>query len=138
MSRTFNNFILLTLGTGVGGAIFIDGKLFTGVYGAAGELGLITLYPEGYACNSGNRGSLEQYCSITAIIRETGQEPVLLGKLAENGDQKAIAFRRNLHLYSIYMSKLKMSCKKLLCPYFESWIVLRELLAWVPGLSKLL
>ncbi|MDJ0534601.1 MAG: ROK family protein [Xenococcaceae cyanobacterium MO_207.B15] len=92
VGRNFNNFILLTLGTGVGGAIFIDGKLFTGGYGAAGELGLITLYPEGYPCNSGNRGSLEQYCSITAIIRETGQEPVVLGKLAENGDKEAIAF----------------------------------------------
>ena len=92
VGRNFNNFILLTLGTGVGGAIFIDGKLFTGAYGAAGELGLITLYPEGYPCNSGNRGSLEQYCSIGAIIRETGKEPAILGKLAEDGERNAIAF----------------------------------------------
>ena len=90
--RNFQNFILLTLGTGVGGAIFINGKLFKGAYGAAGELGLITLYPEGYPCNSGNRGSLEQYCSIGAIMRETGKEPAILGKLAEQGDKNAIAF----------------------------------------------
>ncbi len=88
----FKNFILLTLGTGVGGAIFIDGKLFTGAYGAAGELGLITLYPDGYTCNSGNKGSLEQYCSIGAIVRETGKEPALLGELAAAGDKNAIAF----------------------------------------------
>ncbi len=92
VGQNFKNFILLTLGTGVGGAIFIDGKLFTGAYGAAGELGLITLYPEGPPCNSGNRGSLEQYCSIRAIIRETGQQPGILGKLAEQGHENAIAF----------------------------------------------
>ena len=90
--KNFQNFILLTLGTGVGGAIFIDGKLFKGAYGAAGELGLITLYPDGYPCNSGNNGSLEQYCSIGAIRRETGKEPAILGKLAEQGEQNAIAF----------------------------------------------
>ena len=90
--RNFQNFILLTLGTGVGGAIFIDGKLFKGAYGAAGELGLITLYPDGYPCNSGNNGSLEQYCSIGAIRRETGKEPAILGKLAQQGDRNAIAF----------------------------------------------
>ncbi|HHP7232458.1 MAG TPA: ROK family protein [Xenococcaceae cyanobacterium] len=90
--RNLTDFILLTLGTGVGGAIFLNGQLFTGAYGAAGELGLITLQPEGYTCNSGNRGSLEQYCSLTAIRRETGQEPVMLAKLAAIGDQEAIAF----------------------------------------------
>jgi glucokinase len=59
--RRFRNLILLTLGTGVGGAIILDGKLFTGHQGAAGELGLIALNPDGPVCNSGNQGSLEQY-----------------------------------------------------------------------------
>ncbi|MEW6497975.1 MAG: ROK family protein, partial [Cyanobacteriota bacterium] len=58
--RRFCNMILLTLGTGVGGAIILDGKLFTGHQGAASELGLITLNPDGPMCNSGNQGSLEQ------------------------------------------------------------------------------
>ena len=88
------NFILLTLGTGVGGGIFINGKLFTGSYGAAGELGLITLYPEGYPCNSGNIGSLEQYGSIGAIKRAMGKTPLELGKLAEVGDADALQFWR--------------------------------------------
>ena len=56
--RKFKHLILLTLGTGVGGAIILDGKLFTGHLGAAGELGLITLNPQGHPCHSGNRGSL--------------------------------------------------------------------------------
>jgi glucokinase len=92
VGQHYGNFILLTLGTGVGGAIFINGQLFTGPYGAAGELGLITLYPDGLACNSGNRGSLEQYLSIAAIRRRTGKDPAELGQLAQAGDSDALAF----------------------------------------------
>jgi len=90
--RRFANLILLTLGTGVGGAIILDGKLFTGHQGAAGELGLIALNPDGPACNSGNQGSLEQYVSVQAIRRRTGKEPAELGVLARNGDQFALDF----------------------------------------------
>lgn len=90
--RNFRNLILLTLGTGVGGAIILDGKLFIGHQGAAGELGLITLNPEGPKCNSGNNGSLEQYVSVQAIRRLTGLEPLELGELAEKGDRKALEF----------------------------------------------
>ncbi|MDZ8052191.1 MAG: ROK family protein [Aulosira sp. ZfuVER01] len=90
--RCFQNFIMLTLGTGVGGAIFLNGKLFIGHQGAAGELGLISFNPEGPKCNSGNRGSLEQYTSITAIRRRTGKEACELGALAAAGDIEALNF----------------------------------------------
>lgn len=88
----FQNLILLTLGTGVGGAIILDGKLFTGHHGTAGELGLITLNPDGPACNSGNNGSMEQYLSVPAIRRRTGMEPKEVGDKATAGDPEAIAF----------------------------------------------
>jgi len=90
--RWYNDLILLTLGTGVGGAIILDGKLFVGHHGTAGELGLITLNPDGPPCNSGNRGSLEQYTAIPAIRRRTGLEPDELGALAMAGDAKALEF----------------------------------------------
>ena len=90
--RCFQNVILLTLGTGVGGAIILDGKLFVGHQGAAGELGLITLNPDGPMCNSGNQGSLEQYASVTAIRRRTLKEPAELGTLAQGGDTEALIF----------------------------------------------
>jgi glucokinase len=90
--RSFQDMILLTLGTGVGGAIVLNGKLFVGREGTAGELGLITLHPDGFACNSGNRGSLEQYTSIRAVCRRTGLEPEELGKLAQAGDPNALEF----------------------------------------------
>ena len=90
--RKFKHSILLTLGTGVGGAIILDGKLFTGHFGAAGELGLTTLNPQGHPCRSGNSGSLEQHASIGAIYRATGKEPAELGKLAALGDRAAKEF----------------------------------------------
>jgi glucokinase len=76
----------------VGGAIILDGKLFTGHTGAAGELGLITLNPDGPTCNSGNQGSLEQYVSARAIRRRTGLEAHELGKRAKAGDAQALEF----------------------------------------------
>ena len=93
--RRFNNFILLTLGTGVGGAIILNGKLFVGHQGAAGELGLITLNPDGPPCNSGNQGSLEQYVSVSAIRRSTGLEPAELGAMAQAGNSEALTFWQN-------------------------------------------
>ena len=90
--RPFQDVLTLTLGTGVGGAIILNGRLFVGRTGTAGELGLITLNPEGPPCNSGNRGSLEQHCSVQAIERETGLTPATLYAKAQAGDQDAIAF----------------------------------------------
>lgn len=91
-AREFSDFILLTLGTGVGGAIFLNGKLFTGRCGAAGELGLITLNPDGFPCRSGNQGSFEQYASIGSIRRTMGKEPAEIGELARSGDRTALKF----------------------------------------------
>ncbi|MEG4533262.1 ROK family protein [Microcoleus sp. D2_18a_D3] len=97
--RHFKDLILITLGTGVGGAVILDDKLFVGHQGAAGELGLITINPDGPECNSGNRGSLEQYVSVQAIRRETGLEPIELANLAKSGDAKALEFWQNYGRY---------------------------------------
>ncbi|MBE7380906.1 MAG: ROK family protein [Leptolyngbya sp. SIO1E4] len=90
--RPFSDLIVLTLGTGVGGAIILNGELFVGRTGAAGELGLITLDPQGPPCNSGNSGSLEQHCSVQAVRREMGCEPGKLAAQALMGDERAIAY----------------------------------------------
>ena len=83
--------VLLTLGTGVGGGVMLGGTLFTGHNGAAAEPGLITLFPEGPDCNSGNRGSLEQYASITGLGRLSDAEPSSLAMAASRGDDQAKA-----------------------------------------------
>ncbi len=93
--HNYRNFVLLTLGTGVGGAIFLNGELFTGHAGSAGELGLISFDPTGHPCKSGNNGSLEQFLSGQAIRRITGKEPAVMGELAAAGDRSALEFWNN-------------------------------------------
>jgi len=91
-ARWAKNSIVLTLGTGVGGAVILDGQLFSGHRGAAGELGLISIDPDGPECNSGNRGSIEQFCSVQAIRRDCGCDPLELADRAAAGDAEAIAY----------------------------------------------
>ncbi len=62
--------LYITLGTGIGGGIIIDGQIYGGASGAAGEVGHIVLEPDGVACNCGARGCLEALASGTAIARE--------------------------------------------------------------------
>lgn len=90
--QQYQNMILLTLGTGVGGCIILNGQLFVGHDGSGGELGLVTLNPNGHECQSGNHGSLEQHVSAQAIRREMGMEPGKLAELAANGDPQALDF----------------------------------------------
>ena len=64
------NMIMVTLGTGVGGGVIIDGKMLVGQNGAGGEIGhLCVNYEETDKCGCGNRGCLEQYASATGIVR---------------------------------------------------------------------
>jgi glucokinase len=70
--RGHRTIVCLTLGTGVGGGIILDGELWRGVDGSAGELGHIGIEPfGGVACTCGSRGCLEVYASATAIVRMT-------------------------------------------------------------------
>jgi glucokinase len=65
--KNVKDLILLTLGTGIGGGIVIDGKVLHGAYGMAGEFGHMTVIPEGNPCGCGNRGCLEKHASASAI-----------------------------------------------------------------------
>jgi glucokinase len=62
--------VMLTIGTGVGGAIISDGVLLKGGFGIGGELGHAVLYPGGRECGCGQRGCVESYCSGTALLKE--------------------------------------------------------------------
>lgn len=61
--------ICVTLGTGVGGGVIIDGKILRGIDGTAGEIGHICVEPTGAKCGCGSIGCLEQYASATALVR---------------------------------------------------------------------
>lgn len=65
------NFIAVTLGTGIGGGIILDGKMLTGINGAAGEIGHMVIEMSGEDCQCGRVGCFEQYASASALIRET-------------------------------------------------------------------
>lgn len=66
-----SSLIAITLGTGVGGGIVIDGKIWEGINGFAAELGHMVIESEGRQCSCGQRGCLEAYCSATALVNET-------------------------------------------------------------------
>ncbi len=68
--RGVNNLIYITVSTGIGGGIIIDGKLYSGVSGSAGEIGHMTIDTSGPRCNCGNIGCLEVFASGKAIARE--------------------------------------------------------------------
>ncbi|MBI2080134.1 MAG: ROK family protein [candidate division NC10 bacterium] len=68
--RGVGSLVCLTLGTGVGSGIVLDGKLWRGASGAAGEAGHMTVEADGERCGCGRRGCLEAYASATAIIRD--------------------------------------------------------------------
>ncbi|MGH9522177.1 MAG: ROK family protein [Terriglobales bacterium] len=83
---------MLTLGTGVGGGIILNGALWHGMSGMAGEPGHITIYPDGAPCPCGNRGCLEQYAGARGIVRmaqeaaASGRAPALASAIAANPD----------------------------------------------------
>jgi glucokinase len=90
-AQNADDVLLLTLGTGVGGAVLLAGELFLGHGGAAAEPGLIGVDPEGPPCRSGNRGSLEQHCSIAGLARLSPLDPAELCRLAGAADPQALA-----------------------------------------------
>ncbi|HWM33706.1 MAG TPA: ROK family protein [Pseudolysinimonas sp.] len=71
--RGSTDMTLLTIGTGVGGAIVTDGALLRGGFGAAGEIGHLRVVPDGLPCGCGARGCIEQYGSGRALLRMAGE-----------------------------------------------------------------
>ncbi|MEO0259724.1 MAG: ROK family protein [candidate division WOR-3 bacterium] len=90
LAKDLNDFIVITLGTGVGGGIFSNGKLLRGKDGLAGEIGHITIFPDGIRCNCGKIGCLEVYASkegFKKILREN-VEPEEIARRAKEGIEK--------------------------------------------------
>jgi glucokinase len=88
--RGRSDLMLLTLGTGVGGGLILDGALFRGAFGIGAELGHIRIVPEGHLCGCGIRGCLEQYASGSALMRHARESisasPDMARNLLARGD----------------------------------------------------
>jgi glucokinase len=70
-AKSSNNAVVVTIGTGIGGGLVVDGKLLTGFANAGMEVGHMLIHPNGMMCGCGQRGCWEQYGSATALIRLT-------------------------------------------------------------------
>jgi glucokinase len=114
--RCCRTLICVTLGTGVGGGIILDGKLWRGVDGSAGEIGHIGVDPfAGVPCMCGSRGCLEVYASATAIVRMTREArprypnsilhntedltSAIIYEAGKQGDELAIEVFRRMGVY---------------------------------------
>ena len=126
--RGYRNLVMITLGTGVGGGIILDGKILTGTQGVGGEIGHIHVGDgEPEACNCGGHGCLEQVASATGIAREAGRilaksdKPSVLRKktgrltakdvldAAKAGDELALeAVDTACHYLSLVLGQLTM------------------------------
>jgi glucokinase len=88
--RGRNDLMMLTLGTGVGGGLILDGAVFRGAFGIGAELGHIRLVPDGHLCGCGIRGCLEQYASGSGLMRHAREaidaSPLLARNLLDRGD----------------------------------------------------
>ena len=84
-AKGYQNAVMITLGTGVGSGIVIDGKIFEGSHFGGAECGHTVIVPDGELCSCGRRGCFETYASATALIRET--------KRAAQGNQSSMLWQ---------------------------------------------
>jgi glucokinase len=118
--KGLNNFIMITLGTGVGGGFIVDGKVFRGETGGAGELGHTTINMDGPQCGCGNRGCVEAYVGQRHLSRRVAEqlkshpeslinkliagdpeklEPKVISQAADRGDKFALAVWQEVGTY---------------------------------------
>ena len=85
-----NHMMMLTVGTGIGGGIVVNGALYRGAYGIAAEFGHMRVVPEGHICGCGARGCFEQYASGNALLRHAREainaSPEVARNLLSRGD----------------------------------------------------
>ena len=88
--RGKRHMLMLTVGTGIGGGIVVDGELYRGAFGIAAEIGHIRVVPEGHLCGCGARGCFEQYASGNALMRHAREaiaaSPDIARNLLSRGD----------------------------------------------------
>lgn len=117
-AKGLKSFMAITIGTGFGSGLVLDGKIWRGANGFAAEFGHSTIEPTGRVCKCGNHGCLEQYVSAGAIIKtaaESAEEPAgildidteMLAKRARAGDKNAInAFQQTGRWLGIALASL--------------------------------
>lgn len=108
------NILLISIGTGIGAGIIIEGTPYLGSQRRAGEAGHITLYPHGRKCNCGNEGCWEMYCSNTAIINEFNNEFGQVTSLKDIFNKKIIETEKGKMMIQKFSENLAIGIKDLL------------------------
>jgi glucokinase len=98
--RDVRNLVLLTLGTGIGGGIVLDGCLFRGTTDTGAELGHMVIRHGGRKCGCGNRGCLEAYASATAVVARMGER-------IKAGESSALALTRDFTCRDVFEAAQK-------------------------------
>lgn len=73
-NKKHDNYLLMTVGTGVGAGVIINKKIYLGKSGAAGEIGHMVIERDGLECNCGRKGCFEKYVSVAKLLKDTGTE----------------------------------------------------------------
>lgn len=90
-ARSSRRVLGITLGTGVGGGLVMDGRIDRGTHGSAGEIGHMVVVANGRRCSCGGRGHLEEYVSKRAFLRQTRVDAWVLERRARKGNRSALA-----------------------------------------------
>jgi len=90
-AQNVKNFVTITLGTGLGSGIVVNGEIVNGADGFAGEIGHTTVIPDGRQCNCGKKGCLETYASATGVVRTVQK---LLGSSIEKSELGSVPFNQ--------------------------------------------
>lgn len=111
-----NTMVALTVGTGLGGAIVLDGQLVRGAWGMGGEIGHMRMVPDGVACPCGQSGCMEQYTSGRALVRRTRRaataDPQAAKELLERGNG-TIEGLKGPHITAAAMAGDEFSCAQI-------------------------
>jgi glucokinase len=97
--RGCRTMVYVTWSTGVGGGLILDGQLFSGAHGTAGEVGHMVLDPNGPLDSCGQRGCVEAFCGGGALSRQTGESAADLFEAAATGDEEAAELVRRAATY---------------------------------------
>lgn len=100
VAKDENSFLCLTIGTGIGGAIVINNKIFTGSAYSAGEFGHINLYPKGRKCACGSYGCYEAYASTSALVKSARETLLLDDNYKINGRDIFYNANKGIEIYS--------------------------------------
>lgn len=122
--RKSSNYCLVTVGTGIGAGLILNGKIFTGTNGAAGEVGHMVIERDGLKCNCGRRGCFERYASVAKLLSDSNTQSLReFFYLVEKNDKLK-------NLFNKYLDDLSEGLANIINIYDIDKLIIGGSLAW--------